>query len=272
MAICALVVVLITSNHFRQGQKHDTRTMGDFYQRTKSAIDKGRHVGGGSGRQKPMGKNKDTEVGDEEDDAVARALASRLKLAEQKAKDSANAKVPNKPDAPDAIVGVGSSASGQGKKSKEVQKGKSGEEDAEVEGEINTILKKSPGTSCSIASHVVSATDLFASHYLLQVILPLLEEGEAHPPRQVPDPTHSTRRRARPTPLGQAHSRPAGCHDRQEDGAKRHDLRHQHRWWRRHCLPRRGQEAWRKDHGDWREARRCQGALEPRWLVAFTLA
>lgn len=155
MAICMLVVMLITSNHYRQIQKQDTRTLGDFYQKTKSAIDKGRHVGGGSGRQKPMAKDKGGEAsnhGDDEDDAVARALASRLKLAEQKAKDSANAKGPNKPDAPEAIIGVGSSASGQGKKSNEVQKGKPVDEDAEVEAEINTILKKSPGKHISVAS------------------------------------------------------------------------------------------------------------------------
>jgi len=157
MAICILVVILITSNHYRQIQKQDTRTLGDFYQKTKNAIDKGRHVGGGSGRQKPMAKDKGEPVnhgddGDEEDDAVARALASRLKLAEQKAKDSANAKGPNKPDAPEAIIGVGSSASGQGKKSGEVQKGKPVDEDAEVEGEINTILKKSPGIHIPVAS------------------------------------------------------------------------------------------------------------------------
>ncbi|KAK1829887.1 thioredoxin-like protein [Podospora conica] len=185
MAFCMLVVMLITTNHYRQIQKQDTRTLGDFYQKTKNAMDKGRHVGGGSGRQKPIAKDKASEHGgeDEEDEAVGRALASRLKLAEQKAKDRANAKAPNKPDAPEAVVGVGSSASGQGKKGTEVQKGKgAGDEDPEVESEINMILKKSPVVifSKSYCPYSRKAKHILLDQYLIQPT-PYVVELDLHP-------------------------------------------------------------------------------------------
>jgi len=79
-------------------------------------------------------------------------LAERLKDAELQAKQAANAKAPLKPDHPDKVNGVGSAAEGNvaGRlkyaKDDDVQKPLSAqsEEEAKVEAELESILKKSP--------------------------------------------------------------------------------------------------------------------------------
>lgn len=82
---------------------------------------------------------------DEDDAIVAKAMQERLRKAEQMAKNNANAKAPNKPDAPEDIVGVGSSAHGQN----HLDKGESSEteEHHAVLEELRSILKKSPSKS-----------------------------------------------------------------------------------------------------------------------------
>jgi chemotaxis response regulator CheB len=140
VALAGFVTLLFFTSHYRHTTEADTRTAQDFYHKTMNAMDRGRgRSGGGSVRQKPIPKYEDG------DDAVANAMAARLRLAEQKAKDSANAKAPNRPDAPEDVVGVGSSAGGQ-VKLKDDKEGlvRETEEDLAVKAEINLILKKSP--------------------------------------------------------------------------------------------------------------------------------
>jgi len=140
VTLAGFVTLLFFTSSYRRSTEADTRTAQDFYHKTMNAMDRGRGGGGGSVRQKPIPKYEDG------DDAVANAMAERLRLAEQKAKDSANAKAPNRPDAPDAIVGVGSSAGGQLKsKDDNEELVQDTNEDLEVKAEINSILKKSPG-------------------------------------------------------------------------------------------------------------------------------
>jgi len=147
------VCLLVYTSHLRQTRPQDTRTLQDFYHKTKDALDKSRGrvvVDASSGKAKgqiPVDKDADGDV-DEDDEILAKEMAGRLKAAEQQAKDLANAKSPNKPDAPSSVVGVGSSAGGQKKKAS----GSSADEDEDetdedhaVEQELDRILKKSPG-------------------------------------------------------------------------------------------------------------------------------
>ena len=147
-----LITILFFTSRFRQTQEGDPRTIQDFYHKTVNGIEKASGGYGNKGAQKVVEEHDHDADGDidEDDEIMAKAMAERLKAAEQTAKDNANAKAPNKPDAPEAIIGVGSSASGQGKKGKggdREEPARETEEDHEVESEINAILKKSPSTS-----------------------------------------------------------------------------------------------------------------------------
>ncbi|KAK7745057.1 hypothetical protein SLS53_003292 [Cytospora paraplurivora] len=147
--VAIVITTLVYTSHMRQSQVPDTRTFSDFYGRTKSGLNRAH-----SGEQQQQivpdskggkDKNGDGEV-DEEDAQMAKEMSERLKAAEVKAKDAANAKAP-KPDAPEKVIGIGNSAAGQDK-----TKDKAGnrleeneaEENHEVETTINEILKKSP--------------------------------------------------------------------------------------------------------------------------------
>ncbi len=77
--------------------------MQDFYYKTKNAMDKSRS-GGQTVLQpkedsKPVDLDDDGDI-DKDDELLAKQMADRLKIAEQKAKENANAKAPNKPDNP----------------------------------------------------------------------------------------------------------------------------------------------------------------------------
>jgi hypothetical protein len=72
-------------------------------------------------------------------------------------------------------------------------------EDHEVEIEMNAILKKSPSRSPVTLPCYAHLLTLHSDH-LLQILLPLLQESEAHPPREVPHRTRTVCRRARPEP------------------------------------------------------------------------
>lgn len=142
-----VIMTMVYTSQLRQTQPVDTRTFGDFYRRTKSGLDR---VHGGQ-EQAPLdskgGKDKDGDGDlDAEDARLAKEMSDRLRAAEQKAKDSANAKAP-RPDAPEKVIGVGNSAAGQDKN--KLKPGNSVEEetdeDHDVETTINDILKKSPG-------------------------------------------------------------------------------------------------------------------------------
>ncbi|KAK2610435.1 hypothetical protein N8I77_003863 [Diaporthe amygdali] len=147
VGVMAIVVMtLVYTSQLRQSQNPDVRTFGDFYGRTKSGLERAR--GGQQQQQSVLDSKGGTNKGDgDSDDAqLAKEMSDRLKAAEQKAKDSANAKAP-RPDAPEKVIGVGNSAAGQDKskdKAGNQLAEKETDEDHEVEIIINDILKKSP--------------------------------------------------------------------------------------------------------------------------------
>lgn len=90
---------------------------------------------------------KDKTDGEKKEDSaqVAKDMQARLKAAEQKAKDSANAKL-LRPEKPEQVIGVGSAAGGQqASKDKPANKIEETNEDDIIESTINDIMKKSPG-------------------------------------------------------------------------------------------------------------------------------
>jgi hypothetical protein len=160
--VAGVILTLFYTSHIRATQERDSRTIQDFYHKTVNAIDKkapGQSVldsktGKGVGHT-PVDKDADGDV-DADDEQLAKEMSERLRAAEQKAKDLANQKSPLKPDPPSEVIGVGSSAEGQDKKGKSgVSAGSSSSseeegkpetpEEHEVEVELNSILKKSPG-------------------------------------------------------------------------------------------------------------------------------
>ncbi|KAJ4385362.1 hypothetical protein N0V85_008095 [Neurospora sp. IMI 360204] len=140
IALAGFITLLFFTSHARHAQEPDPRSIQDFYHKTKSAME-GTRIGGGSRRGQAVAGTEKIEI-DEDDAIVAKAMQERLRKAEQMAKNNANAKAPNKPDAPEDIVGVGSSAHGQN----HLDKGESSEteEHHAVLEELRSILKKSP--------------------------------------------------------------------------------------------------------------------------------
>jgi hypothetical protein len=138
-----VLTLLFYTASLRQSRERDSRTMGDFYDKTVNALNS------------KNSKNKN-DVGTE-DELIAKKMAESLKEAAQVAKDNANAKAP-KPDPPSSVVGVGSAADGARGDERSVagrKKFSSGAEeqkpvqeetpeDHEIEVELNSILKKSP--------------------------------------------------------------------------------------------------------------------------------
>ena len=151
------VCLLVYTSHLRQTRPRDTRTLQDFYHKTKQALDRSRGkvvVDTSSGKAKgqiPIDKDADGDI-DEDDEKLAQEMAGRLRAAEQQAKDLANAKSPNRPDAPSSIIGVGSSAGGQNKKTggSSTAAEEETEEDHAVEQELDRILKRSPGETGAV--------------------------------------------------------------------------------------------------------------------------
>jgi hypothetical protein len=158
VALGVIVTMLFFTSQWRATREHDTRSIQDFYHNTVNAMDASRRGSGGAqivmngkaGTQvNPQAKDKDGDGTVGADDVQeSEQMAERLRAAEQKAKDSANAKAPLKPDSPGKVVGVGSSAGGQGKKGKTTTSEASREdetaEEHEVEVTLNEILKRSP--------------------------------------------------------------------------------------------------------------------------------
>lgn len=145
--LAGVVTLLLFTSHLRQTQPRDPRTIQDFYYKTKNAMDRsgGGGAGPGPGQQKVIAHDHDADGDiDEDDEVMAKQMADRLRQAEQKAKENANAKAPNKPDLPSEVIGVGSSAEGQHKKGLAEPEHETKEEH-EVEMELSSILKKSPG-------------------------------------------------------------------------------------------------------------------------------
>ena len=144
IALAGFITLLFFTSRARHAQEPDPRSIQDFYQKTKNAMD-GTRIGGGSRRGQAVINPQRVEI-DEDDAIVAKAMQERLRKAEQMAKNNANAKAPNKPDDPEDVVGVGSSAHGQNHLAKGEESSETEEHHAVLE-ELRTILKKSPSKS-----------------------------------------------------------------------------------------------------------------------------
>lgn len=148
--LAVVVMTLVYTAQLRANEEADGRTIGDFIHRTKQGLDKAHGDGAaGGGAQVVLDSKKPSKDATPEDEEkrLSREMRERLKAAEIKAKDSANAKV-LRPEKPEQVIGVGSSAGGQGGKgAKENGDSKKTDEETRVENTINEILKKSPGTA-----------------------------------------------------------------------------------------------------------------------------
>ncbi|KAI0025367.1 thioredoxin-like protein [Xylariomycetidae sp. FL0641] len=174
VAVLAIVVTtLFFTSQMRATMPRDARTIDSFFGKTVNGLEQqhggqGQVVMGGKGsvaEENPKDRDGDGTVG-EDDEQLVREMSERLRAAEQKAKELANAKAPLKPDRPSEVVGVGSSAGGQKfkpnkgavKDTEEEEEDEEGKEEEEEEKEeeeardmddtvevtLNQILKKSP--------------------------------------------------------------------------------------------------------------------------------
>ncbi|KAJ9130243.1 Glutaredoxin [Pleurostoma richardsiae] len=198
IAVVAFVVVLLMwTSQLRQTRDADTRTIQDFYRKTVNAMDRA-DGSGQAAANVPEGKlpgkssadkDRDGDV-DADDEKLAKEMADRLKAAEQKAKDLANAKAPNKPDAPEKVIGVGSAANGQDKKGnvngvdgfEELQETRETNEEHEVELTLNDILKKSPVIifSKTYCQYSKRAKGILLDKYIIEPA-PFVVELDTHP-------------------------------------------------------------------------------------------
>ncbi|PBP22084.1 hypothetical protein BUE80_DR007059, partial [Diplocarpon rosae] len=174
LVIVMIVVTMLfyTSSQRQQGEI-DGEHAGDFYSKTKSALER-MPVGGGAST---AGKGK--SAGSKENEDIAKAMAEQLKLAAQVAKDNANAKAP-KPDPPSKVVGIGNAAEGAKKNSVDRKKNGPGEaqvpikeekskDDENVKAEFNSILKKSTIIifSKSYCPHSARAKGILLEKYII---------------------------------------------------------------------------------------------------------
>ncbi|KAF2967190.1 hypothetical protein GQX73_g6363 [Xylaria multiplex] len=158
--LAIVVTILFFTSKVRHSAPRDPRTINSFFGKTVNGLDQ-RHGASGQivmgGKGSSTGENLKDHDGDgsvdEDDEILAQEMADRLRAAEQKAKEQANAKAPLKPDAPSEVVGVGSSAGGQKKGKSRISKqsaedekedAKDADEDSEVEVALQQILERSP--------------------------------------------------------------------------------------------------------------------------------
>ncbi|PBP17245.1 glutaredoxin [Diplocarpon rosae] len=173
--VMIVVTMLFYTSSKRQQGEIDGEHAGDFYSKTKSALER-MPVGGGAST---AGKGKSAGTGSKENEDIAKAMAEQLKLAAQVAKDNANAKAP-KPDPPSKVVGVGNAAEGANKKSVDKKKNGPGEaqvpmkeekskDDENVKAELNSILKKSTIIifSKSYCPHSARAKGILLEKYII---------------------------------------------------------------------------------------------------------
>jgi hypothetical protein len=148
LVFCVVFYVLyLTSN-----SRHNSSP--DFYSKTKQALDRDR------GPHHPHAPQNAVGI-DNDDEALAMDLASRLKDAEQAAKDNANAKSPRpesmdptKEKAKPIVQDIAADKATANKKEEVLNKAES-IEDYDVEQEMNRLLKRSP--SESTAARVVTS-------------------------------------------------------------------------------------------------------------------
>lgn len=185
-ALMYIVLAGVVTLLFFTSQARHSRDA-DFYSRTVDALGS-KSRGNDKSHQVVISHDHDADGDIDGDDAkMAKEMADRLKQAEKKAKENANAKAPNKPDAPGAVIGVGSAAGGQHKGvPDEDGKVKETAEEHEIEVELNTILKKSPGKNTEPCPSL-RISDLLTpppqSHHLFEIILPIFEARKRHPAR-----------------------------------------------------------------------------------------
>ncbi|CAL3963793.1 hypothetical protein PZA11_001307 [Diplocarpon coronariae] len=172
--VLLVITMLFYTSSQRQEGDIDGQHAGDFYSKTKSALER-TPVGGGAST---AGKGKGAGTGSKEYEEVLKAMAEQLKVAAQVAKDNANAKAP-KPDPPSKVVGIGSAADGAEKNA--VGRKKSGpseaqvplkeksKDDENVEAEFNSILKKSAIIifSKSYCPHSARAKGILLEKYII---------------------------------------------------------------------------------------------------------
>jgi hypothetical protein len=171
LVFCVVFYVLyLTSN-----SRHTSSP--DFYSKTKEALDRDR------GPHHPHGPQNAIGI-DSEDEALAIDLASRLKDAEQAAKDNANAKSPR----PESMDTAGENAKpmvqdiaadkATADKKEEVTNKAGSTEEYDVEREMNRILKRSPSksTAARTFASAVYMTDTpgLHSHHIFQDLLSTL--------------------------------------------------------------------------------------------------
>ncbi|KAI1776624.1 glutaredoxin [Hypoxylon cercidicola] len=194
VVFAAVITTLFFTSRMRAAIPHDNRRVQDFFGKTMNGLG---HQGNGQVVMSGKGTTVDSTVKDkdgdgsvdDDDEQLTKEMGDRLRAAEQKAKDLANAKAPLKPDAPSEVIGVGSSAGGQKKgQSKENSKGteegeeEETEEDREVEATLNTILKKAPVVifSKSYCPYSKRAKGLLLDKYSIDPA-PYVVELDEHP-------------------------------------------------------------------------------------------
>lgn len=149
--LAVVIITLVYTSQMRASEEADSRTINDFWHNTVKGLDKAHGGGGGKQGQAALGSNDKSGAGGggaktEDDKQLSQDMRARLDAAAQKAKDSANAKV-LRPEKPEQVIGVGSSAGGQHGMDKTGDGAQSTEteEEHKVETTVNEILKKSPG-------------------------------------------------------------------------------------------------------------------------------
>ncbi|PVH87178.1 hypothetical protein DL98DRAFT_405734 [Cadophora sp. DSE1049] len=190
LLVMAIITLLFyTSSSSSSKYDLESSQTGDFFYKTKSALER-TPVGGGAST---AGKGKVVGTGSEEDDKEA--SRARLKEAAQIAKDNANLKAP-KPDPPSKVVGIGSAAEGAEKSVAGRKKFSAGGSEAqvpvkeeekesqeeEVKAEFNSILKKAPIIifSKSYCPHSARAKGILLEKYLIDP-KPFVVELDQHP-------------------------------------------------------------------------------------------
>ncbi|KAK3901594.1 thioredoxin-like protein [Staphylotrichum tortipilum] len=188
LVLAAVVTLLFFTSQARHARTPDTRSLHDFYSRTVTAMDKDHAAAAKPPAQKIIADHDVDADGDidEDDNIMAELMAARLRQAEQKAKDNAKAKGPNKPELPAEVVGVGSSASGQSRtapKAKDAEPAPAEtEEDHAAEEALNTILKTAPIIifSKSYCPYSKRAKGILLDKYVIEPP-PFVVELDQHP-------------------------------------------------------------------------------------------
>lgn len=186
LAVVTIIVLLYITKGAQQTQTSD------FYTKTQQALQEREH--------EEAAKQRDAE-----------SVQQRLRAAEEQAKKAADEKYTSVKDAVEGPSKKGVAGrvefdqddkkvpgvAAQGGRSRDQAAMQKDEtlEDHEVEMAMNTILKQSPGRPPP-CSHALPQANSLHSNHLFQVVLPVLQEGEAHPPREISHRSRAVRCRA----------------------------------------------------------------------------